>query len=76
MNGSRVQEARAVLGGVAPIPWRSQAIEEAVTGKRIDSAIARQAARAAVQGAEPLEQNGYKVALVQGIVEESLLAIV
>jgi hypothetical protein len=33
------------------------------------------AARAAVQGAEPLEQNGYKVALVEGIVEESLLAL-
>ena len=76
LDGKRVQEARAVLGGVAPIPWRSQAIEEAVTGKQIDSAIARQAAQAAVQGAEPLEQNGYKVALVRGIVEESLLAIV
>ncbi len=75
LNGSRVLQARAVLGGVAPIPWRCKAIEEAVTGKQLDSAIARQAALAAVEGAEPMEQNGYKVALVRGIVEESLLAM-
>lgn len=75
LDGKHVRQARAVLGGVAPIPWRSAAIEEAISGKEISPAIAAQAARAAIKGAQPLDQNGYKLALVQGIVEESLLAM-
>ena len=39
-----------------------------------DGTIA-QAAAAAVQGAEPLKHNAYKVALVRGMVEEALQAI-
>jgi xanthine dehydrogenase YagS FAD-binding subunit len=75
MTGKRVDEARVVLGGVAPKPWRSTAAEAALAGQQLDAASARAAAEAAVAGAEPLEQNGYKVLLVKGIVEESLLAL-
>ncbi len=75
LSGERVEDARIVLGGVAPVPWRSEAAEAAVRGKRLDEGTAAAAARAAVEGAEPLEQNGYKVALVEAIVEESLLAL-
>ena len=75
LDGSRVADARIVLGGVAPVPWRSPAAEAAIRGKRLTVGTVAAAARAAVQGAEPLEQNGYKVALVEGIVEESLLAL-
>ena len=71
----RVADARVVLGGVAPVPWRSAAAEAAIRGKPLAAATAAAAARAAVRGAEPLEQNGYKVALVEAIVEESLLAL-
>jgi xanthine dehydrogenase YagS FAD-binding subunit len=75
MSGKRVEEARVVLGGVAPKPWRSTATEAALAGKQLDAATARAAAEAAVAGAEPLEQNTYKVLLVKGVVEESLLAL-
>jgi xanthine dehydrogenase YagS FAD-binding subunit len=75
LSGGRVEEARVVLGGVAPKPWRSVAAEAALVGKQLDATTARAAAQAAVAGAEPLEQNAYKVLLVKGIVEESLLAI-
>jgi xanthine dehydrogenase YagS FAD-binding subunit len=75
MSGKRVEEARVVLGGVAPKPWRSTATEAALAGKQLDAATARAAAEAAVAGAEPLEQNAYKVLLVKGVVEESLLAL-
>jgi xanthine dehydrogenase YagS FAD-binding subunit len=70
-----VAEARVVLGGVAPIPWRSKAAEDAITGRALDATTAARAAEAAVRGAEALGQNGYKIPLVQGIVEESLLAL-
>jgi len=74
MNGRRVEEARVVLGGVAPMPWRSRAAEEVLTGKELNADTARAAAAVAASGAEPLEQNTYKVLLVKGVVEESLLA--
>ncbi len=76
MNGERVQNAGVVLGGVAPIPWRSSAAEKALTGKPLNAEVAARAAEAAVRGAEPLGQNRYKIPLVEGTVEESLLALV
>lgn len=75
MEGQTVAEARVVLGGVAPIPWRSKAAEARLTGRPLDAGTAREAAAAAAEGAAPLAQNGYKVALVRGTVEESLLTI-
>jgi xanthine dehydrogenase YagS FAD-binding subunit len=75
MDGDRVRSARAVLSGVAPVPWRSRAIEEAITGKRLDDAVIARAAAAAVRKADPLEHNRYKVDLVRGMVEEELSAI-
>jgi len=70
-----VSIARIVLSGVAPIPWRSFPAEKALEGRRLDADSARDAAAAAVQGAQPLEENRYKVALVRGVIEEALLAL-
>ena len=75
-NSGRVESARIVLSGVAPIPWRATEAEKAVTGQTLDAAVASRAAVAATKGAEPLSQNGYKVDLVRGITEESLVAMV
>ena len=71
----RVEKARVVLSGAAPVPWRSGAAEKILTGKRLDADTAAQAAEAAVKNAEPLEQNGYKIPLFRGVVEEELMAI-
>ncbi len=70
-----VQRARVVLGGAAPIPWRSEAAEQALTGAKVSAEAAARAAEAAVKGAQPLGQNEYKVALFRGIVEEQVLAL-
>jgi xanthine dehydrogenase YagS FAD-binding subunit len=74
-KGDRVERARVVLSGAAPIPWRSKEVEEGITGKRLDPHTVAQAAEAAVKNAQPLEQNGYKVPLFRGLLEEELLAI-
>jgi xanthine dehydrogenase YagS FAD-binding subunit len=74
-KGDQVQSARVFLSGVAPVPWRSTEVEEVVTGKRLDEGTARKAGEAAVQKAKPLEQNGYKVPLLRGLVEEQLLVL-
>ena len=72
MKGDKVDRARVVLSGVAPIPWRASGAEKAVIGQRLDGKTIARAADAAVAGAQPLEHNGYKVALVRGVVEEAL----
>jgi xanthine dehydrogenase YagS FAD-binding subunit len=73
MQNDTVNSARIVLGGVGPYPWRVPAAEKAVTGKKLDRAAAEAAAQAAVEGATPLDENAYKIAMVRGAVAESLL---
>jgi xanthine dehydrogenase YagS FAD-binding subunit len=63
LDGAAVREARIALGGVATVPWRSQAAEAALRGKRLDEASANVAAEAAFAEAQPREHNAYKVAL-------------
>ena len=55
MNGNTVQSARVVLGAVAPVPWRSQAAEQALAGKPITEETAAAAAEAAVRGCAAAE---------------------
>jgi len=71
----RVEKARIVLSGVAPAPWRAAAAEEVLLEKPLDAETISRVAAACVNGAEPLSQNAYKIDLVKGIVEESLLAM-
>jgi len=74
-DGDTVRSARVFLSGAAPVPWRSKATEEAIVGTSLDAATIDKAAAATVAGAEPLEQNGYKVALFEGLMKEQLEAI-
>ena len=67
-----VQDCRVVLGSVAPIPWRAQAAEAALKGKKLSEAVANAAGIAAVQGAQPMEHNAYKVPLVQGLIRQAV----
>lgn len=73
--GRTVERARIVLSGVAPAPWRVLEAERAMVGKRITARTVRSAAAAAVKGAQPLSENGYKVQLLRGTVEEALLSL-
>jgi len=73
MNGNRVGSARVVMGAVAPVPWRAQAAEQALAGKTIDEQTATQAAEAALTGAKPMSQNGYKVQVAKTTVKRAIL---
>jgi xanthine dehydrogenase YagS FAD-binding subunit len=74
-NEKRVEKARVVLSGAAPVPWRSVAVEETITGKELNAETVATAAEAVVKNAEPLKHNQYKLALFRGILEEELAAI-
>ena len=75
IKDGKVARARVVFSGVAPVPWRSEPVEQAITGKALTPDVVAAAAEAGVKGAEPLEKNGYKVPLLEGIITESLLAL-
>ena len=74
-DGDTVASARVFLSGAAPVPWRAAGVEAAITGTTLDDATIAGAAAAAVEGAEPLSGNAYKLDLFQGIVAEQLEAI-
>lgn len=71
-DGRRIADGRVVLSGAAPAPWRSAEVEQAIRGKELDPGVIAAAAKAVVLGAEPLEKNGYKIPLFQGVIEEEL----
>ncbi len=75
LDGGKIARARVVFGGAAPVPWRSKEVEEAITGRRLDAEAVARAAVAAVKNAQPLKQNGYKISLFRGMIEEELTAM-
>ncbi|HEY1984759.1 MAG TPA: xanthine dehydrogenase family protein subunit M [Terracidiphilus sp.] len=73
MEGNRCLKAAVVMGVAAPTPVRSQAAEAVLTGAHINEATARAAAKAAMQNATPLSQNGFKVQLFQTAIYRTIL---
>ena len=71
-NGKTIQQARVVLSGVAPVPWRAAAAEKELMGHALTDGVMSRAAEKATTGATPLSDNAYKVALVRGVVMEAL----
>ena len=74
-EGEEVRKARVVLSGAAPIPWRSREAEEVLTGKRLERETISRAAKTAMEKAQPLAHNGYKIPLFRGLIEEELQAL-
>ena len=67
------RDARIVLGGVAPTPFRATDAEEVIKGKHLDAKVAEDAAEAAVRNAKPLSKNAYKIEITKTLVKRALL---
>lgn len=63
---------RVALGGVGAVPWRSHEAEKALMGKVANPANFRSAAEAALHGARPQSQNGFKVELAKRCLTHAL----
>ena len=74
-DGNQVQSASVVLAGVAPIPWRVQAVEDFLAGKQISEAVAREAGEMAVEDAQPLANNGHKIPMTAAAIETAILSL-
>jgi xanthine dehydrogenase YagS FAD-binding subunit len=75
-SGAAVHDARVVMDGVAPIPWRAGKAEELLRGKLINEANAKLAGEIAVEDAKPLKDNGYKISIARDLIQRAVLASV
>jgi xanthine dehydrogenase YagS FAD-binding subunit len=69
------REIKIVMGGVAPIPWRLQKAEDSIKGKKVTEEVIRQAAREDLKDARPLEDNAYKLDLVEAVLCAAILPL-
>jgi CO/xanthine dehydrogenase FAD-binding subunit len=67
------ENARIVLGAVAPAPIRSIGAEGVLRGKELTEQLAEEAAAAAVDGSVPLGKNAYKVQIARALVKRAIL---
>jgi xanthine dehydrogenase YagS FAD-binding subunit len=72
MEAGRATNCRILLGGIAPLPWRSYGAEQAIDGRPLDETTIENAANSAIEGAKPLAFNEYKVGLVKKLVRTAL----
>jgi xanthine dehydrogenase YagS FAD-binding subunit len=64
-----------VLGGVAPKLWQLPKSENTLRNQKISREVITNAAQVALDGAQPLNANHYKILLVKGILAEALSSI-
>ena len=75
LSGDKIDRIRIVMNGLAAHPMRLKEVEAAVQGKSRDSATADMAGQMAIQGAEPLRYNGYKVPLMRNLVKRAIRGV-
>jgi xanthine dehydrogenase YagS FAD-binding subunit len=71
-SGSNIGEARLVVNAVAATPRRLKNVEAFVVGKPRNEETAAAAGQMAVQGAQTLKHNGYKVPLMRNLVKRAV----
>jgi xanthine dehydrogenase YagS FAD-binding subunit len=72
LDGGNWKDGRITMGGVAPVPYRAQVVEDALKGKDV-KASAKAAAAQIRTVARPMSLNGYKVDIAQGLIERTIL---
>jgi xanthine dehydrogenase YagS FAD-binding subunit len=75
LSGSTVQNIRLVVNGVAARPMRLVNVEQYVKGKPRTEATAAAAGDMAVEGAQPLRFNAYKVPMMRNLVKRAIRGV-
>jgi len=70
--GGKIDRARLVVNAVAAKPRRLKAVEASVIGKPRNEETADMAGKLAVEGAQTLRHNGYKVPLMRNLVKRAI----
>lgn len=75
IENNTIKAARLALGGIATKPWRCREAEDVLTGSPPNRETFEHAASTALNGAKPLEHNGYKIHLAYQVIVQSLTAL-
>jgi xanthine dehydrogenase YagS FAD-binding subunit len=70
--GGTIERIRLAVNAAGPRPLRLRRVEQAVTGRPRNDETAAMAGRVAVEGAQPLAHNGYKVPLMSNLVKRAI----
>jgi len=60
------------FGGIAPVPWLEKAVSAKLAGFKVSAENLDNLADSALAGAEPLEQNAYKVTLARNLLKKAV----
>jgi len=72
VNGGNIERIRIVVNAAAARPLRLTAVENAVRGKPRNAATGELGGKLAIEGAEPLRYNGYKLPLMRNLVKRAI----
>jgi xanthine dehydrogenase YagS FAD-binding subunit len=75
LSGTTIQNIRLVVNGVAARPTRLVAVEQYAKGKPRNEATAAAAGEMAIEGAQPLRFNAYKVPLMRNLVKRAIRGV-
>ena len=73
MKDGLIEDARIVLGGVAPVPMERKKVEAFLAGRKPDEALAEAAAELAVEGTAAMANNSYKIQEVSALIKKMIL---
>jgi xanthine dehydrogenase YagS FAD-binding subunit len=72
LSGGTISDIRIAVNAVAPKPMRLKAVEDVVRGKPVNRETGEMAGKLAVEGAVPLQFNGYKIPLMRNLVKRAI----
>src|SRR5581483_10379584 len=71
-NGSAIDDARVVFGGIAGKPLRERAVEDFLRGKTLSADLSAEAVSIALANAAPLKYNSTKIDMAKGLLASGL----
>jgi len=75
LSGTTIQNIRLVVNGVSARPLRLVAVEQYVKGKPRNESTAATAGDMAIEGAQPLRFNAYKVPMMRNLVKRAIRGV-
>jgi xanthine dehydrogenase YagS FAD-binding subunit len=72
VTGGKIDRIRIAVNGASARPLRLKAVEDAVRGQAANADTGTKAGAIAVQGAEPLKHNAYKIPLMKNLVKRAI----
>jgi xanthine dehydrogenase YagS FAD-binding subunit len=75
LSGDKIDQIRIAVNGAAARPLRLKAVEDAVRGQQRSAATGEMAGKLAVNGAVPLQFNGYKIPLMRNLVKRAVSGV-